>query len=171
MAGIEFTRKTIDRLIDLYYMDNDKESATYGEIFDYLSPIVEEVVVKHLDELDSKKQINYSIRSEQNMQDGYVLIELKNIKHDKDDDSKVISVDYEVVNHFGKYFLSEQAISFVKENGFEDEILMIVKVVDGNVVNCESMVFNCGDGKWYLDCCENDFRVYASVAFGRDLMW
>lgn len=55
MAGIEFTRKTIDRLIDLYYMDNDKESATYGEIFDYLSPIVEEVVVKYLDELEAKK--------------------------------------------------------------------------------------------------------------------
>ena len=105
------------------------------------------------------------------MQDGYALIEIKNIKHDKDDTRKVVSADYELINYLGKYFLSEQVINFVKDNGFEDEILMIVKVVDGNVVTCENMVFNCGDGEWYLDCCEHDFLIYASVAFGKDLMW
>lgn len=52
MANIELTKETLNRLFDLYYKDKNVDKATYGELFDYINPIVEKVVVKHLDEID-----------------------------------------------------------------------------------------------------------------------
>ena len=58
MANIELTRETLNRLFDLYYKDKKVDSATYGELYDYISPIVEKAVVKYLDELGSKTKDN-----------------------------------------------------------------------------------------------------------------
>lgn len=102
------------------------------------------------------------------MKNGYYLVELKNIECAKDNNSMVTSVDYDIISCLGVAYREDEVADICTQLNLSDEILMIVEVYRGKVANCCHMVFN-NNGKWWLDCCEHDFRVYASVAFDEDL--
>ena len=106
------------------------------------------------------------------MKEGYNLVRFYNIQHNDPSEPRLVtSVDYEVIAELGKYCLDSQFVEVAEKKGLHNEILMVIKVMDDKVVSCRSVLFYSEDSGWFVDCCESDFRVYASVAFDRDLMW
>lgn len=107
------------------------------------------------------------------MENGYSIVTFDEIKRDEQNEQIVKDVSYTVVANLGMNYSEEEVFKICNENKFKHEIIMIVKVENGKVSKCCNMVFpteyeETDKIEWWLDCCEWDFRVYASVAFNND---
>lgn len=107
------------------------------------------------------------------MKDGYNLVNFTKVKRDEKNKQVVVAVAYEVVAHLEDGYTEEDVFTICTEKRLEFGDIMIVKVSDDKVIECCNMIFSnedeeTGEIEWWTDCCEWDFRVYASVAFNND---
>ena len=97
------------------------------------------------------------------------------------EENLIKSADYELIVDFGQSLTKEQIEKVLKYNkGVRDLILgssncfreLIVVTIEFSkeskeayIVNYPAVIFKSEDG-YFVDCVENDFRVYAQVALG-----
>lgn len=51
-----------------------------------------------------------------------------------------------------------------------NDVFYIIRFNDGEPLDVAGMILGCYEGKPFYDCAEYDFRVIASVAFGKNLV-
>ena len=51
-----------------------------------------------------------------------------------------------------------------------DDVFYIIRFNDEEPLDVAGMILGCYEGKPFYDCAEYDFRVIASVAFGKNLV-
>lgn len=70
------------------------------------------------------------------------------------------------------YFSSMEELKNYMDNGRvkSDDVFYIIRFNDGEPFDVIGMILGCYEGKHFYDCAEHDFRVIASVAFGKNLV-
>lgn len=72
---------------------------------------------------------------------------------------------------YGYFSIMEELKNYM-DNGRvkSDDVFYIIRFNDGEPLDVAGMILGCYEGEPFYDCAEYDFRVIASVAFGKNLV-
>lgn len=72
---------------------------------------------------------------------------------------------------YGYFSSMEELKDYMADNKVgSNDVFYIIRFNDGEPLNVAGMILGCYEGEPFYDCAEYDFRVIASVAFGKNLV-